>query len=141
MNKTLVFHYHDGVGNEARMAPSAYYMDADYEPVAVRIYAEDAPLWDAEIDIFDDGVTIFKDRAAITYKNSSRTDYTSGTPVTESILGEDQNSEEFAEDFKDTPIAQGSWVYCNLVDAGGGKNFTVQLELKEISEEGEYDGE
>ncbi len=54
MNRLLVFHYHETSGNEVRMAPSAYYMDAEYDKVSVRIYAEDAPTRDAKINIFDD---------------------------------------------------------------------------------------
>ncbi len=60
-----------------------------------------------------------------------------GAATTYVILGENQNGEEHAEDFNDTNIAQGSWVHCTLVDSGGGKNFTVQLELKPLSEEDE----
>ena len=59
MRRSFVFHYHGTTGNEARMEP-AYYLDADYEPVAVRIYAGTTPTSDAEINIFRDGTSIFE---------------------------------------------------------------------------------
>lgn len=116
MNRILIFHYPGYVGSIVRMQPSAYYIDADYEKVAVRIYAENAPLREARIDIYDDGTSIFNT-------------HSEGTYVT---LAEEENAEEAAESFNDDILAEGSWVYCNLVDTGGGSNFTVQLELKQI---------
>ena len=116
MNRILVFHYHEWAGSLTRMAPSAYYIEADYEKVAVRIYAEDAPIRDAKIDIFDDGASIFNTHSA-------------GTYVT---LAAEQNGEEAAESFNDNLIEEGSWLYCELKDAGGGSNITVQLELKSL---------
>ena len=116
MNRILTFHYPDPIGSTVRMRPSAYYIDQDYEKVAVRIYAENAPDRDTEIDIFDDGVSIF---------NS----HSDGTYVT---LAAEQNGEEAAESFNDNLIEEGSWLYCELKDAGGGLNITVQLELKSL---------
>jgi len=41
----------------------AYYVDVDYEPVAVRIYAQEAPhADDATFDILCNGTSIFKDK-------------------------------------------------------------------------------
>ena len=134
MNRLLTFHYHDTSGNEARMAPSAYYMDGEYDKVAVRIYAEKAPIWDAKINIFDDGVSIFSNRTSKAYNVTSGVDIT-GADAYEVILPAGENSEEIAEDFTTDLIEDGSWVYCNLVDAGGGYNFTVQLELHQVSED------
>ena len=139
MNRVLVFHGIDPK-SQTRLGPT-YYMDADYDPVAVRIYAETAPSADAVIDIFDDGVSIFSNQKSSLYNLTSgvRTDYNDKTTVQ---LPAGENSEVMAESFKPgLNIEQGSWIHCNLVEHGGGKNFTVQLELKEISEEGEYDGE
>ena len=137
MNRLLVFHYHGTSVNEVRMAPSGYYIDGEYEKIAVRVYAREAPIRDAKIGIFDDGVSIF----------SNRTPLETGDPATgvqtvvlstEAVLAAGENSEEIAEDFNDNIIEDGSWVYCNLVDAGGGSDFTVQLELHQVSEgEGE----
>lgn len=131
MNRVLTFHSH---GNETRMSPSAYYIETEYEKVAVRIYAEVAPIRDAKIDILDDGVSIFSNRTSKAYNITSGADIT-GATTTEAVLPEGQTSDEVAEDFNETLIEEGSWVYCNLVDAGGGRNFTVQLELHQVSED------
>ena len=119
MNRLLTFHYPDPIGSTVRMHPSTYYVEGDFDKVAVRIYAENAPLREAKVDIYDDGVSIFN-----THKG--------GTYVT---LAAEQNSEEAAESFNDNLLEKGSWVYCNLVDTGGGSNFTVQLELSPVSED------
>jgi hypothetical protein len=133
--RILTFHNQDTVGNETRIGPT-YYIEADYEKVAVRIYAETAPTRDAEIDIFDDGVSIFNSRASthISLPSGFRTVTSDKTTA---VLAGGENSEVDAEDFNDTPIEKGSWIHCNLVDAGGGKNFTVQLELRQVSEDDE----
>ena len=131
-----MFHIHGTSGNEVRMAPSAYYMDAEYDKVAVRIYSEDAPLRDAKFNIYNDGVSIFSNRTNKAYNVTTGVDIT-GADVYEAILPAGQNSEEIAEDFNDSVIAEGSWVWCDLVDAGGGNNFTVQLELHQVSEDEE----
>lgn len=136
MNRLLIFHYHDRVGNNTRMAPSAYYMDAEYAKVAVRIYAEVAPDRDAKVDIFDDGASIFTNHAT-THINRATGVRTVEAEDTTVSLPAGQNLDEMAEDFNATPIAKGSLVYCNLVNAGGGKNFTVQLELSQLSEDDE----
>lgn len=134
MNRLLIFHVHETSGNQVRMAPSGYYMDGEYDKVGVRIYAENAPIRDAKIDIFDDGVSIFSNRTNRAWNRTTGVEIT-GDATTEAILPVNQNSEEIAEDFTSEPIAEGSWVYCDLVDAGGGKNFTVQLELHQVSED------
>ena len=133
MNRILVFHGVDEKSTK-RLGPT-YYIEADYESVAVRIHAETAPLSDAKVDIFDDGVSIFADNASRTY--SAVTGYSSNTPATEAVLSAGENGEEDAEDFSGTPIEKGSWVHCNVVNHGGGKNFTVQLELRQVSEDDE----
>jgi len=134
MNRLLIFHFHDTSANEARMAPSAYYMDAEYGKVSVRIYAGTAPLRDAKINIYDDGTSIFSNRTSRAVHATTGADIT-GADAYEAILAAGQSSEEVAEDFNDTVIDEGSWVYCNLVDSGGGRDFTVQLELHQTSED------
>lgn len=136
MNRVLIFHHHEYTANSVRMAPAAYYLEKDYNKVAVRIYAERVPQRDAKIDIFDDGVSIFKNRA-VDGINRTTGVRTSAPAVTEAILSKDNNAAEIAGDFTDDVIAGDSWVHCNLVDAGGGKNFTVQLELEELEGESE----
>ena len=135
MDRILTFHTHAFVGNQARMSPSAYYIEADYVKSAVRIYAEEAPVRDAEFDIYDDGVSIFNNRAAV------HTDVygiiTRDAAKTTAVLAENQHSEDIADDFNDTPIEKGSWVSCDAVNGGGGRNFTVQLELHQMSEDEE----
>ena len=134
MNRIYTFHIHETSGNEIRMAPSAYYMDAEYDKVAVRIYAEKAPTRDAKINIFDDGVSIFSNRTNRAWNRTTGVEIT-GADAYEAILPANQNSEEIAEDFNEDVIEEGSWVWCNLVDAGEGKNFTVQLELHQVSKD------
>jgi len=41
-DRILTWHRHKIDGDETRIGPT-YYMDAEYEPLAVRIYAETAP--------------------------------------------------------------------------------------------------
>lgn len=136
MNRLLVFHLHETSGNQARMAPSAYYIEADYEPVSIRLYAEVAPTRDAKFDIYDDGVSVFSDRGMESVSKTTGVISTlgAGTYIT---LPANTNSDEMAEDFNDNTIEVGSWVYCNLIDSGGGKNFTVIFELRPLSEDGE----
>lgn len=136
MNKRiLVFHRKDAINNEIRIGPT-YYMDADYLPVAVRIYAEDAPTSDAKVDIFDDDVSIFYDRASTSV--STLGVRTAQDAATEAILMEGENSADWAGNLKsEDVIEEGSWVHCNLVDSGCGKNFTVQLELERLHAEEE----
>lgn len=133
MNRILSFHHHGTSGNEVRMAP-AYYIEAEYDKVAVRIYAEEALLWDAKFDIFNDGISIFNNKTSKTSDIDTGRD-TTGDDDTTINLSKGANSDELAENFTKTLIAKDSWVYCNLIDAGGGKNFTVQLELRQTSED------
>ena len=135
MNRLLIFHYHGSVGSEVLMAP-AYYIEAEYEKVAARIYAGTAPRQEAEIDILDDGVSIFADQGNQTVHPTTGVISILGAG-TSATLAAGENSEEAAEDFAEGNIEQGSWITCKLVDAGGGKNFTVQLELSQVSEDDE----
>ena len=133
----LIFHLHDTAGNNTRMAPSAYYMEADFIPVNVRIYAEDAPPRDAKIDIFDDGTSIFENRAS-TSTNKSTGVVTVQAAATEAILMAGETEADLAGNLNtEMVIEEGSWVYCNLVDSGGGRNFMVQLELERLEAEEE----
>ena len=117
---------------------ATYYIEADYEPVAVRIYAEVAPdVEDAEFNIYDDGTTIFGDRSSSTYYPMGGIEI-QATPVTTILLMKGENNEVIAEDFKaGLLIEEGSWISCNLIKDGGGKNFTVHLELSKVSEDDE----
>lgn len=134
MRRILIFHGKESVGDKVRLG-ATYYLDADYEPLTVRIYASDAPEADAKIDIFANGVSIFADNASKTF--SAATGYNTPTPVTTATLPAGQNTEEYAEDFALDMLERGLWVHCNLEDTGGGGNFTVQLELIQVSEDDE----
>lgn len=125
--RILTFHQKEVSGGGLRIGPT-YYIEADYAPIAVRIHAEVAPTRDAEVDIFDDGVSIFNNKTPTVLNSTSGQDET-GVAVTTAKLSKNYDQEELAGDFATSLIAEGSWVHCNLVDAGGGRNFTVQLEL------------
>ena len=125
-NRILTFHQTAG-GNPQRIGPT-YYMEADYTPIAVRIYAVNAPTRDAQVDIYDDGVSIFTNNTPRIINQTTGKDET-GAATTAAVLTKGQNSEDVAEDFGTTQIDKGSWVHCMLRDSGGGNNFTVQLEL------------
>jgi len=112
------------------MSPSAYYAETDLMPVAVRIYAERAPSANAKFDIFDDGVSIFTNTAAQLW-NSSGVQIANAADTTIGLAA-GQATEELAERFTDTIIDAGSWVYATIPTSGGGKNFTVILELEAI---------
>jgi hypothetical protein len=139
MNRILTWHDPEKQG-DGRFGP-AYYMDIEYEPVAVRIHAETAPyLADAEFQILDDGVSIFSNRAS-NLLNKTTGVLTVGTPSTTAVLMKGESSEPDAEDFNNITIEVGSWLTCELVNNGGGKNFTVQLELEQVSDDEEKDEE
>jgi len=123
-------------GDPTTMHP-AYYMDGEYVPVAVRIYAETGPSLDgATFEIRDDGTSIMCDNTYTyaAYVANSAT-YT-GTFTFELPKGE--TSDDMAEDFKSIPIAAGSWMTCVMRSSGADeKNITVQLELNRLSESDE----
>ena len=137
MNQIYTFHHHE-TSSTKRMAPSAYYVDAEYEKVSARVYAEKAPVREAKIDIFDDGVSIFRERG-IAHADKTTGEISTTGIGTEAMLSSGSNSDELAHDFNENIIEQGSWVYCELIDDGGGKNFTVQLELRQLSEDEEQE--
>ena len=142
MNRILTWNALDFTGNLLSIG-ATYYIDADYEPVAVRIYCEQAPDYeDAEFNIYDDGETIFADRSSPTIEATSgghqSFDASTTDASTNLTLAEGENESVDAEDFKEgLLIEEGSWVSCNLIKDGGGKNFSVHLELRQISESDE----
>ena len=129
----LTFHKTEPAGNEIRMSPSAYFIERNYTPIAVRIYAEKAPLVDAFVDIFVGGVSIFNDRTPTQYELSTGIDIT-GEALTAGCIGAGQTSENYAEDFALETIAKDSWVYATI-QCGGGRNFSVQFEIYSEDEE------
>ena len=133
-DKVLTWNCLSSGGNKYHIGPT-YYMDADYIPTAVRIIAEEAPdVEDAEFDIYDDGVTIFADRAP-KYLHTRTGKVESDGAKTTVLLHVDESEEVDADDFaEDTVIEEGSWVTCNCVKDGGGRNFTVHLELEKLDD-------
>lgn len=135
MVRILTWHEKDVVGS-SRIGPT-YYMEKAYQPVAVRLHAEkSSPDGNLEVDIFDDGVSIFSNRSA-SHLSSSTTvgpTVTYDTPVTTISLSKDQNEEELAERFTGDNIDEGSWVHCEVVNLRGGKNVSVHLELESLDE-------
>lgn len=137
MNQVISFHLHGTSGNEAYMLPT-FWVDADYEKVGVRILAETAPVRDAKINIYDDGASIFSNRTNRSWNLTTGVEITPSTD-TEAVLPANQNTEEIADDFNNNIIEKGSRLTCKLVDSGGGKDFTVQLELRQTSEDEEQE--
>ena len=138
-DRVLTFHRESGAG-AGRMGP-AYFIEADYTPTTVRIHSEETPtVGAAEFDIFDDGVSIFDNRASIIKALPSRRGPTTsqGTSTTV-VLSEGDSVEEMAEDFNDNVIERGSWVTCELFKSGNGRNYTVLLELRKLTEDDEED--
>ena len=84
-----------------------YYMEKDYEPVALRIMSRENPGIDVEVDIFSNGATIFNEAA---------------------ILPGDETFQDLSVDFVDDPIMEeGSIITCSIAN---GNDITVQLELQ-----------
>lgn len=124
-------------GNILTVLPR-YYMEADYAPIAVRTWVEVPPHNDdAEFDIYVDDVSIFADRSSNTmYQHGGVQTY--ATAVTKQVIDDGESEQVDAEDFKnELVIEQGSWVTCRLIKDGGGKNFSIHLELRELDEEEE----
>ena len=132
--RIMTFNGQERLNGKTRLG-GTYYAEADYTPVAVRISAGGVPVSDdALIDIFDDGTSIFANRAS-TSKNLITGVYTRPTPITGGVLPKGVDGEEHAEDFATNSggvtntIEKGSWVHCEMIHTGGGENFTVSLEL------------
>lgn len=136
MNRLLTFHEKDVVGN-TRIGPT-FYIDADSEPVAVRIHAEHVTSdGELKVDIFDDGVSIFANHAA-SYEQSGSTKGPTikyDTADTTVSLATGENTEDMAEDFTGDTIEEGSWVHCEVTDLKGGRNVSIHLELQPILDE------
>ena len=119
-------------------APLArFYMERDYTPAKLRLLAEQAPSVDCEVDIRDDGTTIFADRGLRPEsKSASRS---TGTTKTTAVLPKGANLEEAADDFPSSvaTIEEGSVLTCHEIEMGGAANVTIQLELESIGDEDE----
>lgn len=131
-DRILIFHMPERKGQHGdwnRIGPT-YYMDGDYMPVALRVHAEGAPSdRTLEIDILDDGVSIFTNRASI-QNNAITSAVERQTTQTTGSLPKGENTEDNADVFKSGKIAEGSWVHCEMPYDGNARNVTIQLELE-----------
>jgi hypothetical protein len=127
--RILTWHY-----SEPNQPLPAFYADEDYEKVAVRIYAEVAPnAGDFEVDIFDDGVSIFSNRAA-TFNDTNKNDSYSDPADTKVAMHKGDTAEVDAENFTSDLIDEGSWLTCVVYGTGGAKNVTIHLELNRFDD-------
>jgi hypothetical protein len=134
-----------GLSPDGMILPAGY-IESDYVPTAVRIHADKAPDYaDAMFDILDDGVSIFDthglNRPATPTMGNATTypDYPSYPIDTSIALVKDETDDELADNFNHTEIEKGSWITCKINSDGGGRNFTVILELQRVSEADEAD--
>ena len=140
MNRILNWH-------ETNLTPSdepfgaTYYLEQDYTPVRVRLYARNAPNGgDLEVDIRDDDVSILADRASSYKKPTSIGDvYSQDATNQTTILAKGSNLNEMADSFlsNEPVLAEGSLITCYLIRANGASDITVQLELESLVEEEE----
>ena len=134
----IILTWHDSEQQGDGQFGPAYYISVPVSKFAVRIHAETAPMVDdATFEILDDGASIMSDRASTTV--SDTVPDVAGTAITTAVLLKDATTAELAGHFNDTDIEPGSWITCELVNNGGGKNFTIQVELLEQSDEVEPD--
>jgi hypothetical protein len=135
MNRSISFHIESG---SQAMLP-AHYLEADYALAAARIYAEIPPsVEDAEFDIYADGVSIFNNRTPTPTPAPGREAIL--TTTTTIALTKGNNSAEFTADFLNENLDEGTWLTAKLIKGGGGRNFTVQLDLIRISEPDQDEG-
>ena len=133
-NRTLTWHS-SKVRKGGKIGPT-YYISADYQPVAVRMYAVTGPVTaDAEVNILVDGVSILSNRTQSQLSALTKPPLTSGPPKTTAMIPKGDNYESNAEDLIGDPIEEGSWVHCELVEDGGCENLSVHLDLAGLGEE------
>ncbi len=119
---------------ETQIGPAYFLEDDEMEPVAVRIHAGKAPTTeDAEFEIYADGVSIMNNRMVNTIVPLTGIE-TAVAPKTTIVLPKGDTTNEIAEDFNNTPLAEGSWLTCNVVTTGEGQDFTIQLELNRLTD-------
>jgi hypothetical protein len=131
MEKSLTWHFHRG----ERLFAS-YYLADEFELVAVRIHADGAPTSDLEVDILDEGVSIFADHSGMLPYPGTAAPFYRQTPNTWATLLAGETEELDAEDFRKEDIGPG-WVTLKIGSDGGASNVTVQLDLERVSDDGE----
>ena len=117
----------------------AYYLDNEYDPVAVRIYADSPPGGvDVTFDIFADGVSLFNDQDADTSDLTANYQHKHIANTKISLDAQD-SVELMAENFTEGLVLEAeSWITCKMYSDGGAKNITIILELDQVSESDEY---
>jgi hypothetical protein len=123
---------------EGGILTPAYYMEADYAPLAVRTHALSVPkVNDAEFDIMVDGVSIFVDRDESEDKTNVNYQI-QHVPDTSIPLSPNDGDDAMADNFRDDlTLEEGSWVTCKVVTDSGARNVTIQFELQAVSESDE----
>jgi len=112
----------------------AYFLEAAYEPVAVRVHAGVAPRTeDLKFDIFADGASILADHTSKQYVLATGIEIPT-TPDTTASLSAGESSDAMAENFSTDLIEAGTWVTCRVSCNGEAQDITVQLELDEALE-------
>lgn len=109
-----------------------YYADADYEKVALRVYATKPPVTgDLKIDIQADGVSIFANTPTLTFGTQGQR---TTTPTETDVLNKGDTSEDDADDFNGSVIEENTWVTCVVASLAGAKGVTISLELDKVGE-------
>ncbi len=132
VSRVLTWQTLEAFGNKFNLG--AFYMEGAYAAVAVRLKAEDAPdVEAAEFNIYADGVSIFSDSGS-TLRNTLGTITASEVDTNIRLQkGDDENAD--AESFRpNLLIGEGSWITCNCIKDGGGRNFSIHLELEKVEE-------
>ena len=132
MEKSLTWHFLRG---ERQFA--SYYLSESLDLVAVRIHAEGSPTSDLEVDILEEGVSIFSDHAGTEPYPGTAAPFYKRTPNTWATLLAGETEDLEADDFRKDDIGPG-WVTLKVGSDGGASNVTVQLDLEfedgEVSE-------
>lgn len=132
MNRILNWNALSDGGNNYNLG--SFYIGEDSIPAAARIHAEISPdVEDAEFDIKCNGVSIFPARNRnIYYPNGGvQTKRDGETTVS---LSKGSNSEDIIDAFAEDALVKDTWITCNLINDGGGRNFSIQLEIASVEE-------
>lgn len=122
-DRILDFHAETIIGDGTNQ-DRAYILDRDYSPRVLRVHARRAPdATDLQIDIKDDGVSIFTNRPS---------------------LQKGENTQDWWEDFKTTGnepavMEKYSVITFDVTQPAGAKGITVSLELKAEEQDAEED--
>lgn len=118
--------WHIPKGWDKPISLARHYAETDYEPVGLRIFAEDPSVdGDIELDIKADGVSIMANLATLSYTTQGfRINTVSKTVVLLKGDAEETDAADFGND-----IPEGSWISCEVSNLRGASGVTIQLEL------------